>query len=273
MCGSLSSYTTFGIGGGAKRIAIATTRGELIDNSFGSIVLGRGSNVLVSDYGYDGSVVVNRYERVDVRGATVSVGSGTRLPVLCAKVGELGLSGLEWAIGIPGTVGGAVRMNAGAFGSCIADRLVYADVLRGGRIVRLYADELGFSYRHSRLDENDVVVDAVFALGRSTAAETERAQRRFIELRAGKQPRGRSAGSVFKNPPNVSIGRLIDKLGFKGYRVGGAAVSNEHANIIVNVDGATARDVVEIIETIKTRLYDSFGIEAKEEIIYIGEFD
>ncbi len=272
MSGNLSPYTTFGIGGNARRIVTATRRGELIDYAQNALVLGRGSNVLVSDCGYDGTVAINRYERIDVHGCEVTVGSGTRIPVLCAAVGELGLSGLEWAIGIPGSVGGAVKMNAGAFGSCIADRLVYADVLRGGKVVRLSPGDLGLTYRHSKLSGRDVVIDAAFALDRGDAARIERLHEEFRALRAKKQPRGKSAGSVFKNPQGVSIGMLIDKAGFKGYRVGGAVVSDVHANVIVNVGGATARDVASIIRVIKTELNARFGVDPKEEIIYIGDF-
>lgn len=273
MCGSLSLYTTFGIGGAAKRVITASSRGELIDSACGNLVLGRGSNVLVSDDGYDGTVVINRYEHISVHGTTVTAGSGTRLPVICRTVGEFGLSGLEWAIGIPGSVGGAVRMNAGAFGSCIADRIVYADVLRDGMIVRMPKSELGLLYRHSRLRESDVVIDATFALERRDVAEIARAHRMLAEMRAAKQPKGKSAGSVFKNPSGTSIGMLIEKAGLKGYRVGGAAVSDVHANVIVNVDGATARDVTTIIKVVKSELKEKFDIDAKEEIIYIGEFN
>lgn len=269
---ALSGYTTFGIGGRARRIVIATGRGELIDLSPRGLVLGRGSNVLVSDDGYDGVVVINRYESIEASRGVVTAGSGTRLHSLCRYAEAAGLSGLEWAIGIPGTVGGAVRMNAGAFGGRISDVLLYADVLRDGAVTRIPRSDLGLGYRESGLDAFDIVIEAAFGLKPDDASRIKARGDAFSELRRQKQPSGKSAGSIFKNPHGMSIGRLIEQAGLKGLSVGGAQISQKHANIIVNNGGATARDVCALIKRVKDEL-GGVGIHPQEEIVYIGEFD
>lgn len=266
---SLSRYTTFGIGGAARRIVTVRSRGELADAD--GLILGGGSNVLVSDAGYDGTVVINRFESVTLDGAEATVGSGTRLPYLARYLAERGLGGLEWAEGIPGTVGGAVVMNAGAFGSCIADSLLYADVLRGGELLRIPRDGLKFGYRQSAVEVGEKVLSATFALRYADPTASLKLCDGYAAVRRSKQPRGRSAGSVFKNPAGMSIGRLIEQAGLKGYTVGGARISDVHANVIINTGGATARDVLRIIDTVKTAML-AIGVEAEEEIVYIGDF-
>ncbi len=268
---SLSAYTTFGIGGRARRISVARSRSELIDLAPDALVLGRGSNVLVSDDGYDGDVVINRYDDIVFNGDLVVAGSGACLASVSAAAARCGLSGLEWAIGIPGSVGGAVRMNAGAFGGAISDRLLYADVLRGGAVVRLGRGELGFSYRHSAIADDDVVIAAAFLLDKISAAVTLARCGEYTERRRSKQPSGKSAGSVFKNPSGISVGKVLDGAGLKGLRNGGAVISPVHANIIVNTGDATADDVCWLIRIMKGEL-EARGIEAKEEIIYVGGF-
>lgn len=268
---SLSAYTTFGIGGRARRISIARSRSELIDLAPDALVLGRGSNVLVSDDGYDGDVVINRYDDIVFNGDLVVAGSGACLASVSAAAARCGLSGLEWAIGIPGSVGGAVRMNAGAFGGAISDRLLYADVLRGGAVVRLGRGELGFSYRHSAIADDDVIIAAAFLLDKISAAVTLARCGEYTERRRHKQPSGKSAGSVFKNPSGISVGKVLDGAGLKGLRNGGAVISPVHANIIVNTGDATADDVCGLIRIMKGEL-EARGIEAKEEIIYVGGF-
>ncbi len=268
---SLSAYTTFGIGGRARRISIARSRSELIDLAPDALVLGRGSNVLVSDDGYDGDAVINRYDDIVFNGDLVVAGSGACLASVSAAAARCGLSGLEWAIGIPGSVGGAVRMNAGAFGGAISDRLLYADVLRGGAVVRLGRGELGFSYRHSAIADDDVVIAAAFLLDKISAAVTLARCGEYTERRRSKQPSGKSAGSVFKNPSGISVGKVLDGAGLKGLRNGGAVISPVHANIIVNTGDATADDVCWLIRIMKGEL-EARGIEAKEEIIYVGGF-
>ena len=271
MRNTLSEFTTFGIGGPAKRIEKATTRGALIDMSAEGTVLGRGSNILASDSGVDGVIVINRFEKVVRSGSLVYAGSGTRLGVLCAALCEKGLSGMEWAIGIPGTVGGAVRMNAGAFLGCMADVVEHVEVVRGGQVVTLEKSEIGFGYRTSGLLPSDTVIGATFKLTQDTPIDVRRRCERFNVLRKNSQPSGKSAGSVFKNPPHVSVGKILDEAGLKGLRRGGAVISDRHANIIVNTGGATAKDVVALIEIMRGVLEDN-GVAAQEEIIYLGDF-
>ncbi len=272
MCRTLSSYTTFGIGGEAKRLIVAETEGELADFAGGAVILGAGSNVLVSDSGYNGTVVINRYRSYLRDGSTVTCGSGTGLGTLCAFLAEEGLGGLEWACGIPGSVGGAVVMNAGAFSHCIAERLLYADVLADGNKVRMSDRELGFGYRKSGVTRGMTVLSACFLLDRDSSAAVRKRCKTYSALRRAAQPRAKSAGSVFKNPEGMHIARIIDEAGLKGYRVGDAQISEKHANIIINLGNATARDVVTVIQTVKARLLE-IGVRAEEEIIYIGDFD
>ncbi|MCH5162310.1 MAG: UDP-N-acetylmuramate dehydrogenase [Clostridiales bacterium] len=269
----LSAYTTFGIGGEARELVIARSYEALCESAQSkALVLGNGSNVLVADSGYDGTVAINRYASADI-GSLAVVGSGLMLPALCKMLCERGKSGMEWAAGIPGTVGGAVRMNAGAFGSCVADRLVYADVVRDGKRMRLYKPELGLSYRHSALGACDIVIKAAFETTTDSPQSIARRMKEFSDRRRLTQPTGRSAGSVFKNPTGMHIAELIEKAGLKGYRVGGAVVSDRHANIIVNTGGATARDVRAVIEKVKQEVSAMFGVMPEEEIVYIGDFD
>lgn len=271
MGNTLSDWTTFGIGGEARRISVAQSFETFSELAANALVLGNGSNVLVSDDGYDGNVVINRYADVVRKGNVVEVGSGMSMPRLCNYVAENGLSGLEWAAGIPGTVGGAIVMNASAFGGSTADRLVYADVVRGGKLVRLEKDKLCMGYRTSGIADSDTVVRAAFELYSDEPKRIAARCSEYNRIRRLKQPVGRSAGSVFKNPRGISVGAVLDRAGLKGVRRGGAAISKEHANIIVNTGGATARDVVWLIGLMKSTLEDN-GIDAQEEIRYIGGF-
>lgn len=270
---ALSAWTTYGIGGAARRLTVVTRRAELVELAPVSLVLGGGSNVLVSDDGYDGDVVINRYADLKRHGRFVTVGSGMRLPALCGYLAENGLSGLEFAVGIPASVGGAVKMNAGAFGACISDCLVCVEAVVGGEIKTLSAAELGAAYRHSDLSDGDTVLTATFELKSAMPAEIKARGAEYAQRRRQKQPVGRSAGSVFKNPQGVAVARLIDEAGLKGLRQGGAVISPVHANFIVNDGGATARDVRALIAIVKAELYERYGLAAQEEIIYIGDFE
>lgn len=269
MSNALCDFTTIGIGGEARRLIIADTARAIVDHP-DALLLGRGSNVVVSDKGYDGDVVVNRFESVDIIGDVAVAGSGTRLCYLCERLLSEGLGGMEWAFGIPGTVGGAVKMNAGAFGGAISDVLLYADILRDGKLVRLSREELGLSYRSSGIKQPDRVVYAAFRLHRDDRAHVRSLMSSYAAKRRAAQPSARSAGSVFKNPSGKSVAKLLDSAGFKGYGKGGAMVSREHANIIVNVGGATAKDVISVVADMKSALTD-MGVSAEEEIEFIGE--
>lgn len=268
---ALSGWTTIGIGGSARRITVARTRGRLTELACDALVLGRGSNVLVSDDGYDGDVVINRCEYFERSGCYVTVGSGTRLGVLCGFLAENGLSGMEWATGIPASVGGAIKMNAGAFGGAMSDVTESAEVLRGGKVIRLSAAEIGFGYRTSVIKSGDTVIGATLRLHSNASEYIRRRMAEYQRSRRLTQPSGKSCGSIFKNTHGVSVGKVLDAAGLKGVRRGGAVISPKHANMIVNVGGATARDVCALIELMRAEL-EAENIEAKEEIIYIGGF-
>ncbi len=270
MCRDLRNWTTYGIGGRARSLAMAKDRQSLCELAPHSLVLGFGSNVLVSDEGYDGAVLINRYDETRFDGMYVYAGSGLRLGALSKMLADRGLGGGEWFCGIPGTVGGAIVMNAGAHGNDISAIVRSVDVLADGRVKTLTRDEIPFSYRSSGIV--GTVVGATFEFYPRERKLINAETQRFSAWRAEHQPRGRSAGSVFKNPDGAYIAELIDRAGLKGKRIGGAEISQKHANFIVNTGGATARDVKRLIDAVKVELKQRFGIDAKEEIKYIGEF-
>lgn len=271
MCRDLRNWTTYGIGGRAERLEIASDRQRLCDLAPNSLVLGSGSNVLVSDGGYDGAVLINRYDELRRDGRSIYAGSGSRLGALGGKLAEFGLGGGEWLCGIPGTVGGAIVMNAGAFGKDMSGIVRSVDVLENGRVKTLSREEIPFAYRASGI--TGTVVGAEFEFYPRERELIEADIKRFALLRAERQPKGRSAGSVFKNPEGVHIAELIERAGLKGMREGGAEISQKHANFIVNTGGATARDVKRLIDAVKVELKRRFGVDANEEIKYIGVFD
>ena len=184
-----------------------------------------------------------------------------------------GLTGLEALSGIPATVGGAIVMNAGAFGYNISDKITTVETLCDGKIKKYYKDDCKFIYRGSRfLGKKEVVVSANFSLKEQDREKIDTSIKSFIDLRLKMQPTGKSCGSVFKNPKNEIAGRLIDKAGLKGLRIGGATVSTCHGNFILTSGNATAKDVYQLISVVKARVKNQFDIELKEEVEYVGEF-
>lgn len=240
------------------------------------LVVGRGSNLLVADSGFAGVglLLAGELERVDIDPATglVTAGAATPLPVLARRTAAAGRSGLEFFVGIPGSVGGAVRMNAGGHGRETRDVLEHARVmtLTGGEArVRTVAD-LALGYRTSAIDERTVVVEATF---RTTADDPVACEERVAEIvrwRRENQPGGQNAGSVFKNPPGDSAGRLIDATGCKGLRVGGVTVSEKHANFFVAEPGARAADVLALLTDVQQRVRDATGIHLEPELHLVG---
>ncbi len=267
----LSDYTSFGIGGEAE-IFTLRSRDDIFACDFNNaVVLGRGSNVLVSDRGVSEPVIVNRLKSVVFDGESVYADSGVSLVTLCAYAAERGLSGLEWASGIPGSVGGAVIMNAGAFGGSFSDVISFVDVFRGGKIVRVNRCDCGFSYRSSGFAETDFIAGVGLKLKEKEPSEILEVMRSMRRRREVLQPGGRSAGSVYKKA-DKSAGYYIEQAGLKGAKEGGAVVSEKHANFIINTGGATASDVVKLMERIEERVYARFGIVLEREIRLIGEF-
>jgi UDP-N-acetylmuramate dehydrogenase len=251
------------------------------------LVIGRGSNLLVSDAGFSGLVVLleGDFETIDVpAGGTreqdspsVRAGGAVPLPVLARRAAAGGLAGLEFYVGIPGSVGGAVRMNAGGHGR------ETVEVLRRAWVVDLLDAEapptalerdvagLELDYRHSNLRPSEVVTAAEFTVTRDDPAACEARVAEIVRWRREHQPGGQNAGSVFRNPPGDSAGRLIDAAGLKGLRVGGAVVSEKHANFFQADAGATARDVLDLVAEVQRRVAKASGVELVPELHVVGD--
>ncbi|MBC1260366.1 UDP-N-acetylmuramate dehydrogenase [Synechococcus sp. BSF8S] len=285
---SLADYTTWKVGGPAEWFAEPVSREELIALALWAFseglplrLIGAGSNLLVSDGGLDGLTLCNRRLQGSVIESTtglVEAQAGEPIPTLARKAARAGLSGLEWAVGIPGTVGGAAVMNAGAQGGCTADWLQEVTVLDptgGGEPFVLQSRELEFAYRHSRLQREPLLVlSARFGLSAGhDPAEISRRTSANLSSRTSSQPYQQpSCGSVFRNPEPRKAGQLIEQLGLKGLAVGGAMVSPIHANFIVNTGSASAHDIDRLIQLVQQRVFDAHGIELHPEVKRLGSF-
>ncbi|MCF6093606.1 UDP-N-acetylmuramate dehydrogenase [Microaerobacter geothermalis] len=239
-------------------------------------VIGRGSNLLVRDKGIRGAVIKlsHGFENLRFLGETVRVGAGYSFIKLAVMAGKEGLTGLEFAGGIPGTVGGAIYMNAGAHGSDVSRILVTVKIVKeNGEPLTLTTEDLKFQYRNSILQQKKwVVVEADFQLKRGNRKEIAAAMALHKDKRRKSQPlQFPCAGSVFKNPENYYAGGLIEKAGLKGYRVGDAQISLQHANFIVNCGRATADDVLTLIEHVKEMVKEKFHVELIPEVKVVGE--
>lgn len=278
----LGPLTTYRVGGPAARFVIVESMLDLraavqviAAGDLAVLVLGRGSNVLVADRGFDGLVLQlgAAFADIDLRGPLVRAGGGANMPVVARRCATAGLTGFEWAVGVPGSIGGAVRMNAGGHGSDIAAVLTDVRVvsLRGtGEVERIPADKLGLSYRRSVLTEDQVVVQATLSL---RADDTTQAIARIDEIvrwRREHQPGGQNAGSVFTNPRDDSAGRLIETAGCKGLRVRSAEVSQKHANFIQVDERGHADDVFALMEQVRVRVREVHGIDLAVETRLIG---
>lgn len=281
----MSRHTTFRIGGPADRlyrIGAADQLQKLLP-LFGReqipfLVLGNGSNLLVSDKGFRGTALSLEGEFKELRvlpdGRTIRAGAGAMLASLCALARDRNLSGLEFAWGIPGSVGGAVYMDAGAYGGETRDVAVSVTHMdRLGRVETIAREALGFSYRRSRYTGgSDVILYADFELRPGDPAEIASKMEELMARRKEKQPYDMpSAGSVFKRPQNGYAAALIEECGLKGRSVGGAQVSPKHAGFIVNTGGASCRDVLELVGIIQKTVYEKTGIELEREVKLIGE--
>jgi UDP-N-acetylmuramate dehydrogenase len=238
------------------------------------LVVGRGSNLLVADRGFDGLgiVLVGEFEDLAIDETTVRAGGAVPLPVLARRTAAAGRAGLEFFVGIPGSVGGAVRMNAGGHGCETRDVLVQARVreLIGARCTHRDPDSLALGYRTSTIGSTDVVVDAEFRVMPDDPDACAARIDEVVRWRRENQPGGANGGSVFRNPPEDSAGRLIDVSGCKGMRVGGAVVSEKHANFFQAEAGATARDVRELVALVQGRVRAATGVALVPELVMIG---
>jgi len=282
----LGPLTTYRVGGPAALHVEAATEDDLaaVARAVGAsglpvLVVGRGSNLLVSDAGFPGIALSlgEAFGAIDVDGLAVRAGGAATLPVLARRTAALGLTGLEWAVGVPGSVGGGVRMNAGGHGSDISRTLVSARVfdLASSRLAdRPTADrpaaDLDLGYRRSALAPTDVVVAAGFALRPGDREMSEKEVAEIVRWRREHQPGGPNAGSVFTNPAGDSAGRLIEAAGLKGHRVGSAAVSFKHANFIQADTGGRADDVRTLIVVVQERVLEHSGIHLHPEVHLVG---
>lgn len=278
----LGPLTTYKTGGPARLFAEIATRDDLdalISSGLSStcevLVLGRGSNLLVSDEGFDGLVVhlVGDFLSVDVEEEIVTAGGAAPLSRVARTAVDSGLTGLEFFVGIPGSVGGAVRQNAGCFGVETSDRLLEASIVDLGTGERRLADvsDLELSYRHSNVGARQLVESACFQARRGDPDGGRRLMREVTRWRKENQPGGTlNAGSVFKNPPDVAAGELIDRLGLKGMRVGDVAVSEKHANFFVAGPNATAADIFRLVADVKDTVFERSGTILEPEIQFVG---
>jgi UDP-N-acetylmuramate dehydrogenase len=280
----LASLTTYHLGGPVEVLVRARSLAALeavarvvAEYRPPVLIVGRGSNLLVADRGFVGVAVVlgGEFEDVDLAAAAgrVRAGGAVPLPVLARRTAHSGLSGLEFYVGIPGSVGGAVRMNAGGHGRETAEVLVHARAVDLGgeaREVEYEASDLRFGYRHSALGALEVVTAAEFAVAPAPADDCEATVAEVVHWRREHQPGGANAGSVFQNPPNDSAGRIIDAAGLKGLRVGAAVVATKHANFFQAEPGATADDVFRLVTEVRRRVHDATGVDLQPELKMIG---
>jgi UDP-N-acetylmuramate dehydrogenase len=281
---SSAGLTTYRCGGPFAVVVRAETEDDLaaiagLVHDVPTLVVGRGSNLLVADAGFPGVAIVlaGEFEQIDIgsgagEGVPIRAGAAVALPVLARRTAAAGVAGLEFYVGIPGSVGGAVRMNAGGHGAQTADVILGARVfdLDDSSTSDVGRPQLGLGYRHSGLAPRAVVLAAAFTGRADTAAACTARIDEIVRWRREHQPGGQNAGSVFTNPPDDSAGRLIEAAGCKGMRVGGAVVSEKHANFFVADPGARAADVHELIDLVRSRVRDVTGVRLERELHLVG---
>ena len=278
----LEPYTTFRVGGKAEALCTVKAVPQLkalvsfaAQEDLPYLVVGRGSNLLVKDKGLRGLAFVLKgdLEGVEEQEGAIHAGGGAALSELVRFSQKKGLAGLEFLAGIPGTVGGAVAMNAGAWGKSTGDAVTAVEILKAdGQRVIVSRSEIEFSYRKATLPMGAVVVKVQFKATPDRPEAIGKRVREVLERRKAGQPLDYpSAGSVFKNPPGDYAGRLIESVGLKGKRVGGAMISDKHANVIVNVGGAKAEDILSLMNMARQRVREQTGIDLEPEIKVVGE--
>jgi len=279
----MSKYTSFKIGGSAECMVKIKTLEQLKsilkytnENNINLTIIGNGSNILVSDDGIKGIVVKIEIDNLEIdiqdKKAIITVGSGVKLGLLAQKCLKQEITGFEFASGIPGTIGGAIRMNAGAHGSEMKDivkTVTYVD--RNGAVHKIESNQAEFEYRKSLFSHNDyIIVETEIELEKGNANEIKEKMTEYANFRKEKQPiEYPSAGSTFKRGSDFITAKLIDECGLKGYQIGGAQISEKHAGFIINKNNATAKDVIKLMEYTKEQVYKKFGktIEAEIEIL------
>jgi len=286
---AMSRHTTFGVGGPAD-VYVAVRSEEQLRHAFVSgkrhgvpvFIFGSGSNVLVGDRGIRGLVIENQHAELNGPsqngvGMRVRAGSGLSFSTLARRLATAGYGGVEWACGIPGSMGGAVVSNAGAYGHSLRDVLLTARLTdANGQITELSAEDLGLDYRKSIFAEGTLGDSAVLSVDlrvqEGDARILKERIRQLDQQRRGAQPVGQNCGSVFKNPPGKAAWEYVDAVGLRGHRIGNAQFSELHCNFILNLGGATAKDVTSLIELAQRKIRDQFGVELATEVAFVGEF-
>ncbi len=281
----LARLTTIRTGGSAEWFARPRSRDELesllawaAEAGLQVGIVGSGSNLLIADAGVRGLVLKldGELSAIDVTDTHIETGGGARLPAVSARAAQAGLSGIEFGVNIPGTVGGAVRMNANAYGGELARVLEWVDVTGAGGTERRRPQDLGFAYRRSNLTPGEVVARARFRLRRADSAAVKSTLAEMRAWRRAAQPSGiKTFGSTFKNPDDAraegrSAGQLLDAAGCRGLRIGGAAFSEKHANFVENVGDATTAEVIALMAEGRRRVSERFGVELEPEVQGLG---
>lgn len=276
----LGKYASARIGGPADALLIARTTDDLEQaarlawaNGLPLFLLGGGANILIADDGVRGLTVINRADAVAFTGSTVTVDSGMGLIKLARACAARGLAGMEWAVGVPGTVGGAVYGNAGAHGGDMNAAVQFVDVVTPEGVRTLSNTSMGFEYRASILKHQQrpaVILGAVLGLTPGDPAAIQQRMTEYNDYRKRTQPPGATIGSMFKNPEGDYAGRLIEAAGLKGTRIGGAEISTKHANFFLNVGEATGADLLALIKTAQEAVQTQFGVMLELEVELIG---
>ena len=277
----LASYTSYKVGGPADVLMHPQTISQLQAiiqqcHRLGIpwMVLGKGANVLIADEGFRGVVVMldRCCRQIRKEENHLYVGSGVEVAQLVQYCERHGVGGLEFLAGIPGTIGGALIMNAGAFGGEIGQRVVYVEaLLPTGKRIRIPKEDAGFGYRQAKGLQGKILMGCLLEVTPANGEELQKIHQHYVQRRAAKQPlQFPSCGSVFKRPPGDYAGRLIEAAGCKGWRVGGAMVSEKHANFIVNTGKATARDIFDLMVKVQQAVHEKFGIWLEPEVRLVG---
>lgn len=279
----MSKYTTMKVGGPCDCIIFPDEISKIKDaidfcknKKIAFYVIGNGSNLLVKDEGIQGVVIKlgHRFGKIEIDGEYILAYAGATMPALSQLAKKNSLKGLEFACGIPGTVGGGVKMNAGAYGSQISDVLYEVTYMDEKEEIKTIKNkDCSFGYRKSifTINSNYVILSAKFKLKKGDIDEIENKMKENSIARRTKQPlEYPNFGSVFKRPEGYFVGKLVDDAGLRGYKIGGAQVSTKHTGFIVNVDNATCKDVLDLIEYVQTTVYNKFNVKLTPEVIIIG---